>query len=107
MSTKTKKVIKVAKATAKNAASKAKTTANRSVKKVQTAVKKGVAKAKAGAKKTVRKVSAKAKTQKKKAAGFIQNVKDGIHTGMEAVGEMLKKITPDAMLPDSAKSKGK
>ena len=106
MSSKTKKVIKAVKATAKNAADKAKTTAKRSLKKVQTAAKKVVAKAKTSAKTTAKKVSAKAKTQGKKPVGFMQNVKDSIHTGMEAMGELIKKITPDALLPDSAKSKG-
>ena len=47
------------------------------------------AKAKAAAKKTVRKASPKV-TQTKKTGGFIQNVKDSIHTGMEAMGDMLR-----------------
>lgn len=104
MATKTKKAIKTLKATAKDMAGKAKVAAKRSVKTVQKAAKKGITKAKAAARKTVSKASAKV-TPGKKAGGFIQNVKDSIHTGMEAMGEVLKKITPDALLPDSAKSK--
>lgn len=104
MTTKTKKAIKSLKATAKDVAGKAKVAAKRSVKTVQKAAQKGMTNAKAAAKKTVRKASAKV-TQSKKTGGFIQNVKDSIHTGMEAMGDVLKKITPNALLPDSAKSK--
>ncbi len=105
MSSKTKKVIKAVKATAANVARKAKTTAKRSVMKVQTAAKKGGAVAKTKAKAAAKKVAVKAKTEKKNAVGFIQNVKDQLHSGMEAVAEVFKKITPDALLPKSAKSK--
>ena len=105
MSSQTKKVIKATKTNAANVAREAKGTAKRYVKKVQTAAKKGVAAAKTKAEAAAKKVAVKAKTQKKKAVGFVQNVKDGIHTGMEAVGDLLKKITPDALLPNAAKSK--
>lgn len=97
--------MKSVKATAKKVTAKAPTAANRSVKTVQTSAKNSVAKAKASAKPTAKKVSPNAKTQTRKRGGFIQNVKDGIHSGMEAMREMLKKITPDALLRDSAKSK--
>ncbi len=106
MSSKTKHVISEGKAPGANVARKARTPAKRSVTKVQTAVKNDVGKAKPSADSTTKKVSAKAKVHGKKPAGFVQNIKESIHTGIEAVGAFFQKITPDALLPDSAKSKG-
>ena len=94
MQTKTKAAVKAVKSTARKTAAKAKP-----------ALKRAVSKAKSSAKPLVRKVSAKAKAGKKKATGFIQSVKDGVHSAMESAGDFVKKVTPDALLPDSAKSK--
>jgi hypothetical protein len=92
MPTKTKATTKTVKANARKAAAK-----------VKPAVKKAVAKS--GAKPTAKKVSANTAKGKKKAAGLIQTVKQGVHTGIEKIGDLIKKVTPDALLPKSAKSK--
>lgn len=60
-----------------------------------------MAKAKASPKTGARTVAAKAKMRGNKSGGFIQNIKDGIHTGIEAMGVMLKKITPDSVVPEN------
>ena len=94
MNSKTKKAVKVVKAKVSEASAK-----------VKPALRKAVAKAKSAAKPIAKKVAAKAKAGRKEATGFIQHVKDGVHAAMESVGDFVKKVTPDALLPDSAKSK--
>ena len=69
--------------------------------------KKTVAKPKVAVKPTAKKTSVKPKTTKKKPAGVIQTVKQGVQTGIGAVGDLVKKVTPDVLLPKSAKSKRK
>jgi hypothetical protein len=68
---------------------------------------KAVVKAKSAAKPVVRSAVEKAKTVKKKTEGFIQTVKDTVQDGIESAGKLVKKITPDALLPKSGKTKRK
>jgi len=89
------------------------------------AVKKTVTKTRAAAKKTVRKGAATAKKAiargksisraaakklparrraTKATAGFVDHLKENVQSGIDAVGRMVKKVTPDALLPKSAKS---
>ena len=97
-----------------------KTTRQKIVAKAQPAVKKAtaaaqrtVAKSKVAAKKTVRqgqavlkKAAPKVKTAKK-ADGIMDTVKDSVASGLKTVGDFVKQVTPDALLPKSAKAKRK
>jgi len=75
--------------------------------KAKSAVKKAVVKTKASAKPTARKVSTAATKGKKKATGLIQTVKAGVQSGIETVGDLVKKVTPDVLLPKRSKSRRK
>ena len=81
------------------------------VKKATVAAKKTVAKGKAVAKTAVKKVAPKAKAAAKKTAkkadGIMNTVTGGVASGLKSVGKFVKKITPDALLPKSPKSKRK
>lgn len=96
MPTKTKATVKAVKPAVKKTAAKAKP-----------AVKKAVAKAKAGARSVACKAPAKSPAQKKKPATLMQSVKAGVQAGLGSVGDLVKKVTPDALLPKSAKAKRK
>lgn len=64
--------------------------------------------AKAPARRPARKAAPpRAKAAKKNSSGLIQSVKDGVQTGLHAVTDLVKKVTPDALLPRSAKTKRK
>lgn len=96
MPTKTKSATKAVKATAQRVATK-----------VKPVVKKAVAKAQSTAKPAARKASAKIGTAKTKSTGLMQTVKKGVQAGIVSVSDLVKKVTPDALLPKSAKSKRK
>ncbi len=51
--------------------------------------------------------SAKASSLSKKAGVFVEAVKDGLHAGLDSVVSIIEKVTPDALLPASMKSKRK
>lgn len=61
--------------------------------------------AKASAKRPAKKATPRAKAVRKNSSGLIQSVKDGVQTGLHAVTDLVKKVTPDALLPRSAKTK--
>jgi len=96
MSSKTQKAIKAVKSTTKKAAAK-----------VKPAAKKAPAKVKAVTRPAARKISTKSKAGKKKAAGLMQSVKEGMQTGIEAVTDLVKKVTPDSLLPKPSKARRK
>lgn len=52
-----------------------------------------------------KKTSVKSKSGKKKAAGLMRTVKKGVQSGIHAVGDLVKKVTPDALLPQSVKTR--
>jgi hypothetical protein len=92
MPTKTKTATKAVKAAAKE---------------MKPTIKKAVAKSKSSAKAAVKKVPAKAKAGRKQAEGLLETVKHGVQTGIDAVGDFVKKATPDALRPKSAKGRRK
>ena len=96
MPSKTQKSIKAVKSTTKKAAAK-----------VKPAAKKATAKVKAVAKPAARKSSTKSKAGKRKAPGLMQSVKDGMQTGIDAVTDLVKKVTPDSLLPKPSKARRK
>ena len=67
--------------------------------------KKAPARSKTAAKPAVRKPSAKPGARRKKPATLLQTVKKTVQTGLDKVGAAVKSITPDALLPKSAKPK--
>jgi len=102
-----------------------KSSARKLTKSSRVAVKKTVAETRAAAKKTVRKGAATARkaiakgksisrgaakklpTRRratKATTGFVDHLKQNVKSGIDAVGRMVKKVTPDALLPKSAKS---
>jgi hypothetical protein len=95
MQTQTKAAVKTVKSAARRREARVKPSLNRAV-----------SKAKSSAKPVGKKGPAQARARKKKnATGFIQSVKDGVHSAMETAGDLVKRVTPDALLPDSAKAK--
>ncbi len=96
MPTKTKPTAKVVKATVKKTATKPKS-----------ATKKPAVKGRSGAKSATKKPTAKARTTKKRSPGLMQSVKKGVQAGIDSMGDLVKKVTPDALLPKSAKAKRK
>lgn len=60
---------------------------------------------KSRAKPAVKKVPAKTAATKRKSPSLMQSVQKGVRSGIESVGDLVKKVTPDALLPKSAKSK--
>lgn len=84
-----------------------KTVTKKSAAKVKPATKKVVARPNATVKPATKKAAPKARTGKKKTEGVIQTVKEGVQTGIQAVGDLVKKVTPNALLTKSAKSKRK
>ena len=86
---------------------KATTTAKRTVAKGRVAAKKTVAKGKAAVKKDVPKARTAARKTTKKADGIMDTVKGSVASGLKSVGKFVKQVTPDALLPKSAKSKRK
>jgi len=71
------------------------------------AVAKAKATAKTAAKKVVPKTKVAAKKATKKAEGIYETVKENVASGMKTVGKFVKQVTPDVLLPNSAKSKRK
>lgn len=90
MPTKTK-TTKAARATVKKTATKAKPAAQ-----------KAAAKSKSGATTAGKKAP---KSGKKKAAGLMQTVKHSVQVGIESVSDLVKKVTPGALMPKTAKTK--
>ena len=89
-------VVKKAAAAAKRTVAKSKVVAKKTVSQGKAAVKKAAPKAKAAARKTA-----------KKADGIMDSVKDSVASGLKSVGDFVKQVTPDALLPKSAKAKRK
>ena len=105
--TSTSKKMKTIKSNSRNAARIAEKVIRRSTNKVQAVANKPVAKVKAGGKAALKKAAPKARKQKKKAVGFLASVKEGVQTGIETMGGLVKKVTPNTLLPKSAKSRPK
>ena len=87
----------------------AKTSASKVVARTKAVAKKVTSKAgaKAAAKRPTKKAAPRAKAGKKNSSGLMQSVKDGVQTGLHAVTDLVIKVTPDALLPRSAKAKKK
>jgi len=92
MPPKSKTVAKATKAPAKKVAAKAKPVIRKSA---------------TSAKPVVKKASRKVPAGKKKGAGILETVKQGVQSGIEAVGDLVKKVTPDSLLQKPVKSKRK
>jgi hypothetical protein len=75
--------------------------------KVKPVVRKAVAKAKTATKPVPKRASATPKSAKQKTSGLLDSVKHGVQSGLEAVGDLVKKITPAALQPGSARTKRK
>ena len=78
-------------------------------KRTKTVARKAIAatKAKAALKPATRKPVSRSKAKKKNASGLMRSVKEGVQTGLHAVTDLVKKVTPDALLPRTAKPKRK
>ncbi|HSI14587.1 MAG TPA: hypothetical protein VK961_21225 [Chthoniobacter sp.] len=87
----------------------AKPTASKVAAKTKAVAKKVTAKpsAKVAAKRPTKKAAPRTKAAKKNSSGLMQSVKDGVQTGLHAVTDLVIKVTPDALLPRSAKAKKK
>jgi hypothetical protein len=64
-------------------------------------------KAKATPKRAAVRPASRVKTGKKNVSGLMRSVKEGVQTGLHAVTDLVKKVTPDALLPRAAKPKRK
>jgi len=96
--------------TKKTASARAtKSSASKVVKRTNTVAKKATAatKAKATVKPATRKPVSRSKAKKKNVSGLMRSVKEGVQTGLHAVTDLVKKVTPDALLPRTAKPKRK
>lgn len=107
MPPKLKTTRKPAKAIATKPVAKAKPATKKAVTKARTKAKKATVDAIQSAKPPARKVAAKAKTIKKETQGVFESVKKGMQTGMDAVGDLMKRITPDALKSKPAKPRRK
>ena len=94
-------------AKAQPAVKKATAAAQRTVAKSKVAAKQAVRQGQAAVKKAAPKVKAVARKTAKKADGIIDTVKDSVASGLKTVGDFVKQVTPDALLPKSAKAKRK
>ena len=100
MPSKTKKTTSTR--TAKPSASKVSAQTKAAAKKVSSRTK-----AKSVSARATKKPASRAKTAKKSGSGLIQSVKEGVQTGLHAVTDLVKKVTPDSLLPRSAKARKK
>lgn len=100
MTSKTKKTTSAR--TAKPSASKV-MTRTKAVAKKATAT----TKAKVSPKRAAGKSASRAKAGKKNVSGLMRSVKEGVQTGLHAVTDLVKKVTPDSLLPRAAKPKRK
>jgi len=76
---------------------KARPTAKKAVAKARTKARIATAAAIKSAQPPSRRIAGTGRTIQKQAQGMIESVKKGVQTGIDAVGELVKKITPDAL----------
>lgn len=86
-----------------------KSSPKKAVAKVKPAVKKAATKVKTktAAKPVAKKATPRTSVRKKKSAPLLQSVKESVQTGLHAVTDLVKKVTPDALLPHPAKARRK
>lgn len=98
MPTKTSKTKAPAKTATKKVVAKAKPVAKKATAKV---------KAKLAARPVAKKAAPRTKAGKKKSTPLLQSVKEGVQTGLHAVTDLVKKVTPEVLLPHSSNGKAR